>query len=533
MDLAPLTDAHAHARKAAALSQSPNLTGAREEHELAAQDFAKAKYGVEDSEALRILDLLEQHHRQLAEIIKSHSSPPKTAAQASTSDRDGDASKDKTPVLAAAKSAEKELHVPKLVARTSTSPVRTRRLHRETSSSIADNLARQRRGLPANPELSTLQAGGRILSHIERPGYNSTRQRSPESTRTLPTVTEDRADGAPAADAKPQKPSEDSFSRFYSTFGGLFEKLSGPLAFAGLPLTPERDTNDAPSQQLQQKKGEKDKAKDKVRASSSDEPDLTKIYSAATLKAIRENVGPSFGPQESFYLVPPTGGTVSYAGMVSGVRGSNMPETMNEDDDEFVDAKESMGPPSPISLRNSGRKGVSPVTSRDGRRPNSALPTASGKTPEELELEITVLKQLLDTQAKRLQMWEMSSQSQSMALQQSMRAVRQRPDLPSVGTDPSTLEKMASRADEERIRQLEALLKTEREEKQALEARNSKIESENRRLTTTVGRYRDKWEQLKAGARKREDDKRRRQNDASSVAGMRESKDEEDAAGNA
>jgi hypothetical protein len=50
MDLAPLATAHAHARKAAALTQGPNLSSAREEHELAALGFAKAKDGTGDLE---------------------------------------------------------------------------------------------------------------------------------------------------------------------------------------------------------------------------------------------------------------------------------------------------------------------------------------------------------------------------------------------------------------------------------------------------------------------------------------------------
>jgi hypothetical protein len=358
------------------------------------------------------------------------------------------------------------------------------------------------------------------LSHIDRPGYGN-RQTSPERTRNQAPVAESRK-LAPAVELQSQPSSDASFSKFYNTFEGLFSKLSGPLAFAGLPLTAEQAAKDASQQQI--KKSEKEKSKEKTRVSSSDEPDLTKIYSAAALKAVREDVGPSFGPQESFYLVPPTGGTVSYAGMVSGGRSSTLiPDTINEDDDEFVDARESMAPPSPRSLRNSGRKGGSPVASRDGRRPKSA----AGKTEEELELEITVLKQLLDTQAKRLQMWEMSSQSQSMALQQSMRAVRQRPDLPNVGSDQSAIEKLASAAtsaaDAEKIQQLETLLKAETEEKQALEMRGSRMESENKRLQTTVGRYRDKWEQLKAGARKREADQRRRASTTAEAGGAAKS----------
>jgi len=50
MDLAPLSEAHAHARKAALQTQNANASGAREEHELAADDFAKTKNGIQDLE---------------------------------------------------------------------------------------------------------------------------------------------------------------------------------------------------------------------------------------------------------------------------------------------------------------------------------------------------------------------------------------------------------------------------------------------------------------------------------------------------
>lgn len=53
MDLAPLTSAHEHGRKAAALTHGPSLSNAREEHELAAHDYAKAKDGIQDFEVTR------------------------------------------------------------------------------------------------------------------------------------------------------------------------------------------------------------------------------------------------------------------------------------------------------------------------------------------------------------------------------------------------------------------------------------------------------------------------------------------------
>jgi hypothetical protein len=231
------------------------------------------------------------------------------------------------------------------------------------------------------------------------------------------------------------------------------------------------------------------------------------------MRAIRDDIGPSFGPQESFYLVPPTGGTVSYAGILSGSGGrpgtsQGIPETIEEDADEFVDARENLGPPSPRSLRNS-RKGNSPSASRDGPRkpPKEFQPSGAAKTMEELELENATMRNLLDTQSKRLQMWELSSQSQSMALQQSMRAVRQRPDLPNTISDPATLERMTSRDLESdsdakaKLKKLEELLEVEREERLTLEQKNKKMES-------TIGRYRDQWERLKAGARKKENDRK-------------------------
>jgi hypothetical protein len=298
--------------------------------------------------------------------------------------------------------------------------------------------------------------------------------------------------------------SDESFSTFYNTFENLFSKLSAPLAFAGLPLTAEQAIAENAKAAAK---------KEKTRAPSSDDPDLTKIYSGAALRAIREDAGPSFGPQESFYLVPPTGGTVSYAGILTSGRnvghegrsGAQVPETIEEDADEFVDARESLGPPSPRSLRSS-RKGGSPTASRDGGRKGFGKST-SGKTIEELELENNELKQHLDHQAKRLQMWEMSSQSQSMALQQSIRAARPPPPLPTAISDPSALGRIAS-SESDRVKELEELLKAERAEKESLAHKNESIGRENERLHDTVGRYRAKWEQLKAGARKRENDKK-------------------------
>ncbi|QDS74800.1 hypothetical protein FKW77_002186 [Venturia effusa] len=506
MENAPLTVARTFARKAALEAQKADINRtsfdtAKEQHELAAAEFANARTGTHDQEAIRILELLEAEHRHLAELIKLRSDGPAAASKAA---QKHEGISKPPPSLEPSSEAE-----PPAISTTSSrtaSPVRTRRPPREVSSTITNNLARQRRGLPATPELSTQHAGGRILSQIDRPGYTQ-RHVSPERARIPPPIVDSRSAFSKQETVDPS--SENTFSRFYNSYQYVFSKIPAPLIFAGFPLNPEEPP--APEKPVPVKKLEREK----TRAPSSDGPDFTKMFSKATMRAIRDDIGPSFGPQESFYLVPPTGGTVSYAGILSGSGGRpgtshGMPEAIEEEADEFVDARESLGPPSPRSFRNS-RKGMSPSTSRDGNRKigKESQPSSGGmKTMEELELENATMRNLLDTQSKRLQMWELSSQSQSMALQQSMRAVRQRPDLPNTIPDPANLERIASRdsADGDsdakaKLKKLEDLLEVEREKMLTLEQKNKKMEN-------TIGRYREQWEKLKAGARKKESDRK-------------------------
>ncbi|KAF2426544.1 hypothetical protein EJ08DRAFT_699842 [Tothia fuscella] len=483
MDAAPLNIAYGHARRAVVEADKGHAQVASKEHELAAGEFSKARDGTQDLEAIRILELLQDHHRQLAAAIQLQQS--RSAPKSSSSTKEGEDLKSITP-------SESQPSQPQAATtRSSTSPVRTRRNpHRDLSSSIASNLARQRRGLPATPELNTQQVGGKILSHIDRPGYN--RQLSPERTRKQPKPAE--AKDATLTPVAPARRNSDSFATFYGAFETVFSKLSAPLAFAGLPLTAEQALAENAKATAQ---------KEKTRAPSSDEPDLTSIYSKAAMKAIREDAGPLFGPQESFYLVPPTGGTLSYAGMVSGQRDprnpAHIPETIDEDADEFVDARENLGPPSPRSLRGS-KKGASPSISRG----ESMRKSGFGKTQEELELEVKMLRKSLDIYAQRVQMWEMSAQSQSMALQQSIRAARPTPSLPATVSDPRSIDTASSADGNDKIKELEEMLQREREEREMLVGKNEKIAKENEKLHANIGRYREKWEQLKAGARRRE-----------------------------
>jgi len=410
-------------------------------------------------QALRILTLLEEHHRRLAKIIRSSAVPALPNAPSDESEKSEGAAPDPSaPVPKGDKSTEKTK---------SASPARIRRPHRDLSSSIANNLATargkpsaQRRTLPSLPQVTAQHAEGRSFPRTNE--ANATI----EGSRNTPSAKEKKSE---------TQPKDESFNRFFSTFEGLFSKLSAPLAFAGLPLT-------AQEQQEAEKTAQKS---DKNRVPASDEPSLDKIYSKAALRVLREDGGAGFGVQDSFYWVQPTGGTATYANIITGRGGhdAHVPETIEEDAEEFVDARETPGPPSPRSIRSSLRE-----------KARKDIKSAGGKTMEELELENTALRQILDTQSRRLQMWEASAQAQSLAFSQSLRSAR----------GPAA----AETADEDaRVRELEELLRTERAERDRLEHRNEKMERENEKLLGVIGRYREKWEVLKEGARRRDKSK--------------------------
>jgi TolA-binding protein len=115
------------------------------------------------------------------------------------------------------------------------------------------------------------------------------------------------------------------------------------------------------------------------------------------------------------------------------------------------------------------------------------------KTLEELQMENQALKHLSDTLSKRLHMWEVNAQSSSMALQQSLKAIHAAS--PTASAVPSTPLSGTS-SNEARIKELEDRLR--RGEKE-LERANR----ENEKLKEVLGRYRDRWEKLKEGAKTR------------------------------
>lgn len=359
------------------------------------------------------------------------------------------------------------------------------RPQRDVSSSIASNLA-SARGIPSNRQRRSGQASspvlaqpyveGKILSPPRRTklGDPSARSASTTTSEKTPIAPQSpfrgvapttKASSPPPEDSPTQSPkSDEPFQRFYSTFESLFSKLSAPLAFAGLPLTSEE-----PSQP--EKALTKRTTKPEERATA--EPDYSRLFSKAALRAVREEAGGNnLGAAESFYVVPTTGGTMPYASILA--RGGHFPgwdrdgTRTSEDLDEFVDARETPGPPSPVMMR--GGKKVA----------------GSNKTMEELQLENEGLRSLLDNVTRRLWEFEMGAQTSSIALHQSIRA--------SLKQSPAA--SVTGGADAGRVEKLEEQIKEGKKEM-------DRMGKENDKLKGVVGRYRERWEKLKEGARVR------------------------------
>lgn len=503
MDASPLIKAHDHAKAAYDATQTANSTVAVNEHTRAAGEFSNAAKVTSSIEALRTLRLLEQHHQKLSELIQfsiehpaKHALTEKDAAEPgekAAAPAEGPDVKQDSPSSAASKPAAT---VPGLT------PQRRYPPSRELSSSIASNLASargirgSRRGQPVAPSVSNDQAPGNV-DVIARKDGSKTRMQNmldsktgkPKPSWVPPTqpsaqtarhpsideAAEDESTGAPPT-------SEDGFSKFYNTFGSIINRLSAPLAFAGLPLiTEETPSASSPTPESPVQK----RSRTRSIPTSSDEPELSKIYSKAALRAVYRE---GHSGMDSFYVVPTSGHTVSYANilnfdqkerrraMAASVHGSQADVHEDQDDDDFVDARESQMTLSPSTKRRVGKS----QTERDLLN-----------VIEELNTENQSLKGMMDKVTKRLHAFEASAQNSRLAMVDSMRLPRPGSPMSQSGGTQATDEALR-----QRNRELEEDL-----------ARASKqfeiLERDNKHLQRTVDKYRDKWEALKAGAKAR------------------------------
>ncbi|KAL5383627.1 hypothetical protein DPSP01_005735 [Paraphaeosphaeria sporulosa] len=367
------------------------------------------------------------------------------------------------------------------------------------------------------------------------------------SKRNDPMSSDKHQEEAPTAGQTTSSATEEGFRRFYSAFGSVMSAITPPLAFTALPLTlspaapePEPPAKEAkPPKSLSKSRNHSPEA---VRTVKSSEPDLAALISKPALRALREDGSAPLGPNESFYLVPTSGGTVSYASILQNPNAPHHPhhaaqnphlapidEADNESSglrgsshEEFVDARETVGPPSPTASRRPRSRGQTTQGVGPAVTALRSIPAGRGsglKTFEEISLENETLKATVDKQAKRLSMWETTSQSSYNALAQSFRA-RKMPSDPSalaqalaIGANavPPALPSPTAQSDPQlakRLAELEALVAERNAALDEKARENERLERENRKNAEVLGRYRDQWEKLKAGARKRDLEKR-------------------------
>ncbi|KAG5991944.1 hypothetical protein E4U43_003897 [Claviceps pusilla] len=543
MESSPIVKAHDHAAAAAvATRQSADTTVAINEHTLAAGEFANAARSTTSVEALRTLKLLEDHHRRLAELLKL---PTDQALQPND---DHVSEKSSTSEKGSGSLSPDTAHSKKL-------PSLTQRGYsaRDMSSSIASNLASARgirskyRGQPLSPSISTDQAPGNVEPHLRRDGSRSKMQsimdtqpgrptwvpptsippsrtdsrNKNKSAASSPRVDQITASGAASSSsaAKGTVAEDGGYARFYGTFGSIINKISAPLAFAGLPLIQEEsslseqqfiDQQQQPIESSPQllspppPPAAASKRKSSQRpgclTASILDPDLSKIYSKATMRALARE---GHAANDSFYVVPTSGHTMSYANILSYAEkekrrlSASQHSDMDlhqyppdDEDDDFVDARES--PSSfivPASPGGSSRRKVAHHLSRTEKDLRNTI--------EELSLENKSLKDMLDNVSKRLHAFEASSQHSIMALAESYRIMR--PGSPSA----AVLASHPAGKDEDLKLKLKQKTQDMEEQLAAATAHMERLEKDNRKMQKTLDKYREKWELLKAGAKAR------------------------------
>ncbi|KAL1796641.1 hypothetical protein ACET3X_005181 [Alternaria dauci] len=551
MESAHLIQAHDHARTAATATSTNSVATAGQEHDLAATAFHNAQQDTHDAEARRILSLLEDHHRKLAGLIKEAPRKEKKPADATKHPSDSSTLSPLANVSSSRASAS---------ASNPSSPTPPTSRRRHPQSSIATNLA-EKRGIP-----SAKRAASGAAPNAPAPAAGPSEQPSTpvrdllaqQSRRTEASAGRDTAKQPKDASSRPASPpAQDNFSRFYSAFGGVISAISAPLAFTSLPLNPSAPTpvSETRSQETASKTRSRPHSPEASRTVKSSVPDLAALISKPALRALREDGAP--GPNESFYLVPTSSGGVTYASVLRDPNATNPSSNtqLNAIDEgsgslrgssheEFVDARENVGPPSPTKAR----RPPSRANSSTAVTPQRSIPAGRGsglKTMEELALENDTLKTVIDKQAKRIQMWELNSQNSFNALAQSFRArgpgrgasdpnalaqalaaqgINHLPALPSPPipgqtqqqqqqqpTSPGQAPPSAPDADAaKRIADLEAMLASQNAKVNDLMSNNEKLAKQNEKNAQVLSRYREQWEKLKAGARKKEQERRER-----------------------
>ncbi|CAK4020392.1 Hypothetical predicted protein [Lecanosticta acicola] len=475
---APLTAAHAHARRAAEETQQIHWSQAADEHEHAATDYARSARSTSDSEALRVLKLLEEQHFKLARIIRTQDAPLEQEETTTAEAKEPDPATSTHDFAQASKPPSQSS--PKPTSTTSAlAPTRIGSQARDSSPSLARDIA-SRRGIPQPGRTQPSAAAQARARQLSPESHRRNRSSAGPAPKIPPSVLDSQNLRQQASRVKKAE-DDDAFAKFYSNLTtGTMSRLSSVLAYAGLPLTADDIQVDQPKPKL-----------DKRTVSASNDPDVKKIFSKAALDAIEEDhrqrgaQGRVFGPAESFYVVQKGGGTYSYADIAKAQQQQQLGGIDEDDEESFVDAREAQAPASPKSSR----------VSHQNQNQNSRSSFGKSRTHEELELENTTLKATLETLAGRLQDFESHAQDASMAaLTQSM-----------VGLNhhrPGSNNAAAAAGNEaERVEQLEKQI-----EDQAIA--QQKLEEQSARQEKMLRKYQAKWEDIKKSAMEKQKAKR-------------------------
>lgn len=347
--------------------------------------------------------------------------------------------------------------------------------------------------------MSSQQAPGSLEAHPRRDGKRTKVPGSiPEHSTAQPSWVPPSHTSPPKADSQTStsratavaehattntNATDENFSRFYSTVGSLLNKLSAPLAFAGLPLAAEEVKEPVERDPGPSVKRKSSNITDNLRT----EPDLSKYISRAALRATTRDGNSA---NDSFYVVPTAGHTMSYAQILSfdqkekrrlaASMHSENPELFadpNEEDD-FEDARETPMPNSTAFIKKSGIKRVASSKQLENR-------------VEELLTENQSMKEIVDRLSKRLSAFEMGAQKSSMALQESIRFFR--------SSSPAREQHPNQNSDEALKRKV-----LELEEQVSFGGQEiERLAKDNEKLKMVVTRYRDRWEKLKEGAKTR------------------------------
>ncbi|CAZ84213.1 unnamed protein product [Tuber melanosporum] len=520
MEESPLALAHLHASQASKIltsAQPPypstTLLAAANSHALAATSFTAAAKLTKDPEALRTLELLTKEHQRWESQLQRDAEQPARKSKDRESQGGADAivgAGGSTSTAEPSKSGEKAspqdapTSPPSLpFANTGGAPYPPR-LQKSTSS-LATNLASAR--------------GIQLPGSSRVPGASS---QSPNRRRT--------SDRPPAIDvsAKPttnpltilppdepkRKDPEEGFSNFYSSLNTFISRVGSPfatsLAFAGLPLLNDDGRDE-----------EKDR---EARRNVLPKSWVEKHGRGRGL----EKGWPTNDPNgaESFYVVPVSGGTLSYAGVV---RRDTSPTSQNSPIDDYETLP-----------RDLSSRALSPPPPQAQNRRDPGL-TGHTKTKEELQLENTGLRQTIDHMSRTMQSWQRKTRESENILKSSLMAFSKtnNRDNPDAGIDilnqvqrrswmhvpydePDDAEFSEGRAaaaaaavggelewDKDREKSEAEEEEDDREvriaalERDLAEARseNERLTKENERLGRIVEKFKTKWEKLKEGAR--------------------------------